>query len=85
MAKMFELCYQSYGGFAKAITPYELKDETKILRNSKVLIVTASGNNPDTVGAYNYIRLYEPFELCVICMSEKSKIAKVISQNNDAV
>ena len=68
VAKLFELCYQKYGGFAKTITPYELKNETKVLGNSKVLIVTAGGNNPDTVGAYNYVRLYEPFELCIICM-----------------
>lgn len=85
VAKLFELCYQNYGGFAKAVTPYELKNETKMLSGSKVLIVTAGGNNPDTVGAYNYVRLYEPFELCVICMSKKSKIAKVINQNNDAL
>ncbi len=85
VAKLFELCYQNYGGFAKAITPYELKNETKTIGGSKVLIVTAGGNNPDTVGAYNYARLYEPFELCVICMSENSKIAKEINKNNDAI
>lgn len=85
VAKIFELCYKGYGGFAKAITPYELKDETTILGNSKVLIVTAGGNNPDTVGVYNYVRLYEPFELCVICMSKNSKIARAVSENKDAV
>lgn len=85
VAKLFELCYQNYGGFAKAITPYELKNETKMLSASKVLIVTAGGNNPDTVGAYNYVRLYEPFELCVICMSKNSKIAKAINHNKDAI
>lgn len=85
VAKLFELCYQNYGGFAKAITPYELKNEAKMLGSSKVLIVTAGGNNPDTVGAYNYVRLYEPFELCIICMSKNSKIARAINQNNDAI
>ena len=85
VAKMFELCYQNYGGFAKAITPYELKNEAKSLGNSKVLIVTAGGNNFDIVGAYSYVRLYEPFELCVICMSKNSKIAEAINQNNDAI
>lgn len=64
VAKLFELCYQNYGGFAKSITPYELKNETKMLGRSKVLIVTAGGNNPDTVGVYNYARYYEPFEIC---------------------
>lgn len=85
VAKLFELCYQNYGGFAKAVTPYELKNKTKMLGNSKVLIVTAGGNNPDTVGAYNYVRLYEPFEFCVICMSKNSKIAKAINKNKDAI
>ena len=85
VAKLFELCYQNYGGFAKAITPYELKNETKTLGGSKVLIVTAGGNNPDTVGTYNYVRLYEPFELCIICMSKNSKIAKEINKNNDSI
>lgn len=85
VAKMFEFCYQNYGGFAKAITPYELKNENKMLGNSKILIVTAGGNNSDTVGAYNYVRLYEPFEICTICMSKNSKIAKAINKNNDAI
>lgn len=85
VAKMFELCYQSYGGFAKAITPYELKNETQTIGGSKILIVTAGGNNPDTVGTYNYVRIYEPFELCVICMSKNSKISKQINKNNDAI
>ncbi len=85
VAKMFELCYQSYGGFAKAITPYELKNETQTLGASKILIVTAGGNNPDTVGTYNYVRIYEPFEICVICMSKNSKISKEINKNKDAI
>lgn len=85
VAKMFEFCYQNYGGMAKAITPYELEDSKKILGKSKILIVTAGGNNPDTVGAYSYARLFEPYELCVICMSKNSKIAKVINKNKDAI
>lgn len=85
VAKLFELCYQNYGGFAKTITPYELKNERKVLGKSKVLIVTAGGNNPDTVGAYNYARLYEPFELCIICMSKDSKIARAVNKNRDAI
>ena len=85
VAKAFELCYQSYGGFAKTVTPYELQNEKYVIGNSKVLIVTAGGNNPDTVGVYNYVRLYEPFSLCVICMSQKSKIAKLIRENKDAI
>ena len=85
VAKVFELCYQSYGGFAKTVTPYELSNEKHVLANSKVLIVTAGGNNPDTVGVYNYIRLYEPFAICVICMSKNSKISKLINKNKDTL
>lgn len=85
VAKMFELCYQSHGGFAKAVTPYDVKNETQVLGGSKILIVTAGGNNTDTVGTYNYVRLYEPYEICVICMSKSSKIAKEISKNKDAI
>lgn len=85
VAKNFELCYQRYGGFAKTVTPYELQNEKYVIGNSKILIVTAGGNNPDTVGVYEYTRLYEPFEICVICMSKKSKISKLISKNKDAI
>lgn len=85
VAKGFELCYQSYGGFAKTVTPYGLQDEKYIIGNSKVLIVTAGGNNPDTVSVYNYIRLYEPFEICVVCLSEKSKISRLVHKYKDAI
>jgi len=35
VAKGFELCYQSYGGFAKTITPYELQNEKYVIENTK--------------------------------------------------
>ncbi len=85
VAKAFELCYQSFGGFAKAITPFSVKEEKRALGRSKVLIVTAGGNNPDTVAVYDYVRLYEPEEICVICMSKGSKIAKAVLKNGDAL
>lgn len=68
------LCYQSIGGFAKAITPFELQDEGIALKCSKVLLITAGGNNNDIISAYEYIRLLEPCDMFTICMSENSKI-----------
>lgn len=68
------LCYQSIGGFAKAITPFELQDEGMALKRSKVLLITAGGNNNDIISAYEYIRLLEPCDMFTICMSENSKI-----------
>lgn len=85
VAKAFELVYQAYGGFAKAVTPYELKNERRVLGKVKVLIVSAGGNNPDTVGVYEYVRLYEPEEICIICMSKGSKIAQKALMNKDAI
>lgn len=80
----FMLCYQYMGGSAKSVTPYELLNERLSIRSSKVLIVTAGGNNHDTVGAYEYVRLYEPMGIYVVCMSQKSKISRLIQKNEDA-
>lgn len=48
----------------KAITPLDVQCETKLLHQSKVLLVSASGNNSDTVGVYEYeyIKLYETYK-----------------------
>lgn len=82
VAEGFALCYQSLGGFSKAITPYEIKNEKWGIHKSKILIVTAGGNNADTLGVYEYVRLYEPKQLFVVCMSTKSKIARKIRQQS---
>lgn len=84
VATGFVLCYQYMGGSAKAVTPYGLLDEKFSICSSKILIVTAGGNNHDTVGAYEYVRLYEPKGIYVVCMSEKSKISRLICKNEDA-
>lgn len=83
VAKMFALCYQTMGGFSKAVTPFEVRNETKLLHRTKVLIVSAGGNNPDTVGIYEYVKLYETYRTFVICMAEKSKIISAAQNNSD--
>ena len=85
VAIAYTLYYESKGGIAKAITPYELPENHKIIPNAKVLILTAGGRNKDTVGAYEYARLYEPKMLMVFCIRKNSIIEKKIRENKDAL
>lgn len=84
VAVAYSLFYQSNGGMAKAVTPYELPENHKVIPNAKILIITAGGSNKDTIGAYDYSRFYEPKMLMVLCIKKNSIIEKKINENKDA-
>lgn len=85
VAVAYSLFYQANGGMAKAVTPYELPENHRMIPNAKVLIITAGGSNKDSVGAYEYIRFYEPKMLMVFCIRKNSVIEKKIKENKDAL
>lgn len=77
-AKAFEAmhCVSGIGNIAKAVTPLELSFYAKNLSLSSSVILSANGNNADTVNAYQLIRCSNsPYSL-IICLNEKSKLKK---------
>lgn len=59
---------------SKAVTPFELINYNISLNNMKVALLTAGGNNPDTINSYKYISKFEPKNFLTICLNKKSKI-----------
>ncbi len=65
---------------SKAITPFELFNYNESLKGSNVVLLTAGGNNPDTVNSFKYISQFEPKSFLTICLSKKSKIHTLSSK-----
>ncbi len=82
VASAFCLLIESLGGFAKAITPFELRNEKSIYK-CHIILFTAGGNNPDTINAYNYIKKCEPRSSYVICTRQNSNIENEMLKYND--
>jgi hypothetical protein len=83
-AKAFEAlhCISGIGSVAKAVTPLELSFYAKKLPLSSCVILSANGNNADTVNAYQLIRCSNsPYSL-IICLNEKSKLKKASEEYN---
>jgi len=83
-AKAIEFLHGRSGipGVAKAVTPLELFDHVTSLREAGVILITANGNNNDTVSAYNFIIRNSPYGFLCICLNEKSKIKKLTDQDS---
>lgn len=81
-AKAFELFAQSSGlsPLAKAMTPFELNSYPRLVKENACVLLTAGGNNRDTVNAFKFISELEPQEFLSICMRDKSKIHKLASE-----
>ena len=82
VAKAVEYIHMKTGGyFAKAITPFELTNYDLTMKNLCVVLLTAGGNNPDTINSYKYISGLNPISFLTICMSQNSKVSKLASSN----
>lgn len=75
----YELNYM--GANAKAITPLQLEDHKNILYTSKIILLTAKGNNNDIINAFEYCENLESVAILCLCLSTKSKIRKKFRQN----
>lgn len=60
-------CCSKIPGTAKAITPLELADCVSSIRNAGVILITANGNNNDTVNAFKLITRGCPSSFLCIC------------------
>ena len=81
VAKAFEYFYQRAGGIlSKAITPFELINYNTSLKNMGVVLLTAGGNNPDTINAFKFITKFEPSSFLTLSTNENSKVGRVSNQ-----
>lgn len=75
-AKMVEYLLNRIGTVAKAITPLQLEENQNIIFQSKVILLTARGNNKDILNAFQYCELLETQAILAVCCSTKSKLRK---------
>lgn len=79
------LLIDSFGGFAKATTPYELMNSLKGLHNCNVMFFSASGNNPDIINAYNFCKKNGAKSTFILCIRESSKLVmEAINKYHDS-
>lgn len=80
-AKAVEYQLSRLGIWAKAITPLQLRDHERVIPYSRVILLTASGNNHDIINAFTYCQELEAEAILCICMSQKSKIREKFLNN----
>jgi hypothetical protein len=72
------------GQIAKAVTPLEAVYSPLDFRHTSLLLLTASGKNPDVIGAFTRLVEREPRFLGALCTRGKSPLAKLASSFNKA-
>lgn len=63
----------------KALTPLEIVESKKSIKNSSVILLTAGGRNPDVIGAFKNIVLEEPQILSIVGSKADSPLSKAAS------
>lgn len=81
VAKGIEYQLNYMGANAKAITPLQLEDHRNSLYTSKIILLTAKGNNNDIINAFEYCEKFESVAILCLCLSTKSKIRKKFREN----
>ena len=79
VAKAFEYLHScsKLPGIAMAVTPLELSTLTSSIHDAGAILISANGNNNDTVNAYKFINRCCPISFLTICLNENSKIRKM--------
>lgn len=80
-AKAIEYQCTRIGMMAKAITPLQLEEHQNVIYSSKVLLLTARGNNHDIINAFRYCDKLEAEGILCICFSTKSAIRREFRPN----
>ena len=78
VAQVCALVINYLGGFAQAITPYELMEFSKGIHKDNVVLFSASGGNPDIINAYDFCKRMEVNSSFAICLSENSKLIELV-------
>ena len=76
VAQIIAMVINSMGGFAQAVTPFELMEFSKTLVKTSVLFFSASGSNPDILSAYTFCKRMEAKDTFIFCLSSNSKLAQ---------
>jgi len=84
-AKVFEFFAQISGlsPVVKAMTPFELKCYPGIVKKNAFALLTAGGNNKDTVNVFKFIAELEPKDFLTICIRNESKIHNLVSEYSE--
>lgn len=76
-ANVITLLHQNKGIVSKAITPLEIYSSKRIIKNSNVLFLSASGQNHDILTSFDLVATSEPKNLLAICMQSNSPLANL--------
>lgn len=76
VAQIIAMVINSMGGFAQAITPFELMEFSESLVKTNVLFFSAGGGNPDILSAYAFCKHMEVKDTFIFCLSINSKLAQ---------
>jgi len=71
-AHLAGLLHEDNGGFAKVTTPLGLRPLENIISKSCILLISASGKNPDIISAFKLAVTSQARQVIVICMKEHS-------------
>lgn len=83
VAQIIALSINSIGGFARAVTPFELA-EFSSLTDCNVIFFSAGGGNPDIINSYLFCKQMEASSTFIICLSQNSKLIQTaISRFHD--
>lgn len=75
-AQLIAAAHQRYtGSLARAATPLEMVSLTPRARDVAVILLSASGNNPDIVAAFEHIVRREPGHLIILCANKQSRLS----------
>lgn len=77
------LLIESFGGFAKATTPYELLNAIYGLNHYNIIFLSASGNNVDIINAYRFCMRCEVNSSFILCLKESSKLIAEATEKYD--
>lgn len=81
VAAAMDFMCKNAGILSRCITPLELCDLIKTIKQSAFMLFTASGSNNDTKNSYRFISDLEPKGLLTCCMHKNAPIKK-IQRNN---
>lgn len=79
---MLSLLHQFRGGFAKPVTPLELYSSANSIRNSNVVVLSASGKNTDILFAYKHAIKNDAAKILGICTKMNTKLSSLASSHS---
>lgn len=82
VAKTFDYFCRKAGISSYAITPMELSEINRQIRDITTVLFTASGKNNDAKNTYEYLSAFEPYNMLTVCMKVDAPIKKMQKYND---